>query len=112
MFDLIMDWIVGPLLDMLSSKHFSGEWRLSYLFPVATALGVGLWWVGNRFDLILVLILGVLLTVVAGLASILTWFPREKTYWQDMESYRAKRKRETETAEKEPEKKDETPREE
>ena len=50
MFDLIMDLIVGPLLDMLSSKHFSGEWRLSYLFPVATALGVGLWWVGDRAD--------------------------------------------------------------
>ena len=104
MFDIIMDLIVGPLLDMLSSKHFSGEWRLSYLFPVATALGVGLWWVGNRFDLILVLILGVLLTLAAGLASILTWIPREKTYWQDMGAYREKRKREAETAKQETQK--------
>lgn len=104
MFDLIMDWIVGPLLDMLSAKHISGEWRLSYLFPVATALGVGLWWLGNRFDLILVLILGVLLTVVAGLASILTFIPREVEAWRDIRSLRERNKREVENAEQKPEK--------
>ena len=105
MFDIIMEWIVFPLLDLVLSKHTSGEWRLSYLFPIATALGLGVWWLGDRFDLVLVVILGVLLTVVAGFASIVTWIPREKMSWQDMESYRAKRKRKAETAEQETEKK-------
>lgn len=104
MFDLIMDWIVGPLIDMLCAKSVSGEWRLSYLFPIATALGVGLWWVGDRFDLILVLILGALLTVVAGLASILTFIPREVEAWRDIRSLRERNKREAEAAEKESEK--------
>lgn len=105
MFDIIMEWIVFPLLGLLSSKYFSGEWRLSLLFPIATALGLGVWWLGERFDLVLVVILGVLLTVVAGFASILTWLPSEKMSWQDMASYRAKRKREAEAAEQETEKK-------
>jgi hypothetical protein len=81
MFDIIMEWIVFPLLDLVLSKHTSGEWRLSYLFPIATALGLGVWWLGDRFDLVLVVILGVLLTVVAGFASIVTWIPREKASW-------------------------------
>ena len=102
MYDIIMDWIVGPLLDLLLSKRLSGQWRFSFLFPAATALGVGIWWLGERFDLILVVILGALLSVVAGVASIVTWIPREIASWQDMQSYRAKRKREAETDEKEP----------
>ena len=56
-FEFIMDWVVGPLLDMVSGRHISGKWRISCLFPVATALGAGLWWLGNHFEIILLLVL-------------------------------------------------------
>jgi len=101
MLDLILDWIVFPLFEMLSGKHISGKWRLSYLFPIVTALGAGLWWVGDYFGLVPVGILGALITVLAGIASVITFIPREVASWKDICSLSEKRKREVEADEKE-----------
>lgn len=97
--DLIVDWIVFPLFEMLSSKHTSGKWRLWYLFPVATALGAVLWWVGAHFTLVPVWVLGMLITVFAGIASVITFIPRQIKSWRDLRSYRERRESEFEAAE-------------
>ena len=94
MFDLIMDWILTPLLDMLSRRHLSGKWHMSYLFPISTAVGGIMWWLGGHYGITLLLIFGVLITVFCGLFSIITYIHREAGFWQDMKSYHSMKKKE------------------
>ena len=88
--ELIFDWILDPLMDMLQGRRISGKWRLSYLFPVITALGGILWWLGSHFEIVLLLVFGVLITVLFGLFSIVTWIPREVQSWKDIKSHVSK----------------------
>ena len=106
MFELIMDWIVEPLLDMLCSKRLSGKWRFYYLFPVATALGIGMWWAGDHFGIIPLAVFGVLTALLCGLISVLTFIPREVQFWQDLKDHRAKQERELEARKSKKEKED------
>ena len=94
MFDLIVDWILTPLLDMLTRRHLSGKWHMGYMFPVATAVGVILWWLGSHYDIALLMIIGILITVICGFISILTFIPMEIGFWQDMKSYQSMKKKE------------------
>ena len=98
-FEFIMDWVVGPLLDMVSGRHISGKWRISCLFPVATALGAGLWWLGNHFEIILLLVFGVLITVIFGIFSVVTFIPREVESWKDIKALKQRNRAQTKDAE-------------
>jgi len=102
--EFIMDWVVGPLLDMVSGRHISGKWRISYLFPVATAVGAGLWWLGDRFDIILLLVFGMLIAVLFGILSVVTFIPREVGSWNDIKALERRNKAETKDAENKNEK--------
>lgn len=95
--EIVVEWIVGPLLDLLSSKRTSGKWHLYYLFPIAAVIGAGMWWAGARFDIILLFVFGVLITVTCGLISVLTFIPIKVQEWQDTKSYIADKKRKAET---------------
>ena len=105
MIELIVDWIFGALLDMLSAKHISGEWRLSYLFPIVTGLGAGLWWIADRFDLVVLMALAILITVICGLGSVLTFIPREVESWRDIRTLRERGNRESKSTGKDSEEK-------
>ena len=85
--EFIFDWIIDPLMDMLMRRGISGKWHLSYLFPIATALGGILWWLGARFDSIVLLVFGVLTAVLFGLFSIVTFIPREVEEWEELKRY-------------------------
>lgn len=98
-FEIIIEWVIGPLLDLISGWRISGKWRISYLFPVATALGAGLWWLGDRFDVILLLVFGMLITVLFGIFSVVTFIPREVESWKDIKALEQRNKRETKDAE-------------
>ena len=92
MIELILEWILFPLFDMLSAWHISGKWRLTYLFPVATALGVGLWWIGDRFDSVLLIVFGAMTAVLFGIISLVTFIPREAEFWRDLKAYKAQKR--------------------
>ncbi len=94
MFELIMDWILTPLLDMLSRRQLSGKWHMVYLFPVATAVGGILWWLGSHYDIAYLLIIGMLITGFCGFGSIISFIPMEVGFWQDMKSYQNRKKKE------------------
>ena len=98
-FEFIMDWVVGPLLDMVSGRHISGKWRISCLFPVATALGAGLWWLGDYFEIKLLLVFGVLITVIFGIFSVVTFIPREVESWKDIKALKQRNRAQTKDAE-------------
>ena len=88
MFDLIMDWVLTPLLDMLLRRQVSGKWHMGYMFPIATAVGVILWWLGGHYDIAFLMIIGLVIAVFCGFISILTFIPIEVGFWQDLKSYR------------------------
>ena len=90
--EIILEWVIFPLLDLLSGWHISGKWRISYLFPVATALGLGMWWAGNHFGIAWLLVFGVMITVLCGLASVLTFIPREVASWRDCTTWKSRHK--------------------
>ena len=95
MFDLIMDWVLTPLLDMLLRRRVSGKWHMSYMFPIATAVGVILWYLGSHYDIAWLLTMGSLITVICGFISILTFIPMEVGFSRDMKSYQSRKKKET-----------------
>lgn len=88
--ELIFDWILDPLMDMLFRRRTSGKWHMVYLFPILTALGAILWWLGSHFEIVLLLVFGILITVLFGLFSIVTWIPREVQSWEDIKSHVSK----------------------
>lgn len=94
MFELIMDWVIGPILDFFSRWHDSGKWHYSHLFPVATIAFAGIWWLGEYLGSGLLLVFGVLGTVGFGIANLVTWIPREVGAWRDTWDYIARKKRE------------------
>jgi hypothetical protein len=98
-FELIVDWVIDPLLNMVSGWHISGKWRISYLCPVATAAGAGIWWLGDRFDIILLLVFGALITVLFGIFSVVTFIPREVESWKDIKALERRNKAEADDKE-------------
>ena len=97
--EIILEWVIFPLLDLLSGWHISGKWRISYLFPVTTALGLGMWWLGDHFEIILLLVFGVLITVIFGIFSVVTFIPREVESWKDIKALKQRNRAQTKDAE-------------
>ena len=98
--ELIFDWILEPLMDMLFRRRKSGKWHMVYLFPILTALGAILWWLGSHFEITVLLVFGVITTVLFGLFTLITLIPRE------VEAYREVKDRTTPKSSKVEEKKD------
>ena len=94
MFELIMDWVIDPVLDFFSRRHFSGKWHWSHLLAVAAIAFAGIWWLGEYLGSGFLLVFGVLGTVGFGIANLVTWIPREAGAWRDTRDYIARKKRE------------------
>ena len=96
MLDIILLWIIDPLMDFFSHRSSSGRWHFSHLFPVATVACVGIWWLSERWNSIVLLVFGALGTVLFGLFSIVLWIPREIELHKDSKAYFAQKKRRAE----------------
>ena len=95
--DIIMDRVFGPLLDLLEKRRATGKWSLTCLFPVITALGALLWWLGDRYEIILLMAFGALTAVLFGLFSIVTFIPREMESWEDTKTNTSRKASKVET---------------
>ena len=103
MFEIIMDWVIGPILDFLSHRHTSGKWHVSHLLPVVTIACAGIWWLGEHWGSMLLIVIGVVGTVIFGLANLISWLPRKIGDERDLRAYIAERKRKAEEEEKQKE---------
>ena len=99
LFHIIMEWIILPLIELFARHEHSGRWHITHLFPVATAVGFGIWWLGEHWDSMLVTVLGVLAFVVFGFLSLVTLVSRRKGADQDFRDRRRNRASEAEVAE-------------
>lgn len=96
LFDIIMDWVIMPLIDFLVRRQHSGRWHVTHLFPVATATGCGLIWAGAHWSIGALVILGVLVFVIFGALSLLTLSDRWKGAMEDARNYRIEKEVEAE----------------
>ena len=94
MFDLILDWVIDPILNFFERRYFSGKWHWSHLFPVATIAFAGIWWLGGYLNSGLLAAIGAAGTVGFGIANLVTWIPREVGDWRDTWDYIERKKRE------------------
>lgn len=100
MFDLLAMLIVDPLLDLLARRTYSGRWHFSYLPPILTGVSLIVCWLGNRYDLELLTILGIVGAVIFGMVNLLLFIPREVESWRDFQSYMAQRPRKAKASKK------------
>ena len=96
LFEIIVDWVIDPLLDMLFRRNTSGKWHFSYLLPVAVAVFAGLWFLSDRWEITWLSVLSAICLFFAGAANLFLFIPRRIGEWRDCESHIAKRKRESE----------------
>ena len=96
LFEIIVDWVVDPFLDMLFRRDTSGKWHFTYLLPVAVAVFAGLWYLSDRLGITWLSVLSAICLFLAGFANLFLFIPRRIGEWQDWKSCIAKRKRESE----------------
>ena len=96
LFEIIVDWVVDPLADMLQRREASGKWYFTYLLPVAVAVFAGLWYLSDRLGITWLSVLSAICLFLAGFVNLFLFIPRRIVEWRDWESYIAKRKRESE----------------
>lgn len=96
MFDIILDWIIGPIMDFFFRRHVSGRWHFSHLLPLFIIACLGLWWLGEHWDSALLVTFGIAGTVIFGLLNVILWIPREMGENEDFRYYIAEKKRHAE----------------
>ena len=96
LFEIIVDWVIDPLADMLFRREVSGKWHFTYLLPVAIGFFAGLWYLSDRWGITWLSILSAIGLFFAGVANLFLFIPRWTGEWRDWESCIAKRKRESE----------------
>lgn len=86
MLELLMDFLIGPILDLFSHKRFTGKWRFSALFPLAVLAFLVLVFFGVGLDIPLLTIIGAIGAIVSLLASICFGIARDREWreeWRD-----------------------------
>lgn len=95
--EIIMDWVIDPLIALLEKRRATGKWSLTGLFPVIAVLGALLWWLGDRYEIILLMVFGALTAVLFGLFSIVTFIPRKMESREDTKSNTSRKASKVET---------------
>ena len=94
MLELIMELLIEPIFNFLERRHTSGEWHVSHLLPVALAAFLGIWWLGDRWDSVLLQVFGVTGAAVAGLLNLIIFIPRGRAAKKDFDAYIARKHKE------------------
>ena len=96
LFEILFEWILSPLLDMVSRWHISGKWHLSYLLVPVFAVFAVLLWLGKSIGSVWLMVIGLLGVAIFGLLNLLLFLPRILGEKEDFDYYLGKRRREAE----------------